>query len=836
MNYRIASTCWFRCLAIMLVVPTFIACSTPADSDVNGELDIAPHDLLVETEISLPDITDTNDAVEETEVLPDGLTPDTDTLMDVVPDGDVTEDVDIVDMLEVEIPPPCSIDDDCMDDDYCTIDKCVNGGCLHQEKNCNDSNKCTEDWCDSESGLCQHDQLECDDSNPCTWDSCLPGTGCENETIPDCCPPTTISDEGFEDGLTWSVVTLFAPEDATATWQISDTQSHSGDHSLYFGSIETGNYDFGGRVKVFAETQPINLSDEVKTSVDFWFWANVENTLNYDNFTFFIVSESGLIPLWGKESMYQMKKWRHIELDVQAWRGQTVKFRIVFDTIDGHDNNYDGVYFDDFRLMESCPDSDCITKVECTDGLLCTVGKCEGGKCVYSFTEACCMHLGDCLDTDPCTIDQCKNNVCDPIELAPPYCCYEPADCEDNNICTDDSCDSSGICQHPPSMAPGCCDVNADCEDDDPCTDNICNPDDSSCYFPFNTVGCDDNSKCTKNDHCIEGTCGGDPVVCSDGNNCTYDECNPQSGCSYPNIPQGETCNDLNNCTEEDVCLLGECGGNWIDGCCLKDDDCDDLDECTNDKCTENECQNINICCYSNEECDDFDDICTIDSCVEGACVYEPTGVEGCCQEALFRDDFSEDKGWSLDTDWQWGATQTSSGQSYGSPDPSSDHSSSSDNKIVGVILGGNAPKTIHGFYYATSPVINTSNTSNLYLYYWRWLNSDYANYMVNQVSVYNGSTWVSLWQSGSSPGIQDSNWTFHSHDVTQYANSNFQVRFGFSIGSSGVFTVSSWNVDDVTLVDKPGADGPGICCDQISDCQGIYGNNVICNGGMCEE
>jgi hypothetical protein len=83
---------------------------------------------------------------------------------------------------------------------------------------------------------------------------------------------------------------------------------------------------------------------------------------------------------------------------------------------------------------------------------------------------------------------------------------------------------------------------------------------------------------------------------------------------------------------------------------------------------------------------------------------------------------------------------------------------------------------------------------------YWRWLNSDYTPYMQNIVQVYTGSTWQTLWESGSSPGVQDAAWTYVSHDVTAYKNPQLRVRFGFIIGDSGVFTVGSWNLDDVTL------------------------------------
>jgi large repetitive protein len=104
-----------------------------------------------------------------------------------------------------------------------------------------------------------------------------------------------------------------------------------------------------------------------------------------------------------------------------------------------------------------------------------------------------------------------------------------------------------------------------------------------------------------------------------------------------------------------------------------------------------------------------------------------------------------------------------------------------------------------HGFYYLTSPVINATGPS-LTLDYWRWLNSDYVPFMQNSVEVFDGASWIPVWQSAGSPGVQDGAWTEQSMDISAYANPNLQVRFGFDVTSAGVFTVSSWNLDDVTI------------------------------------
>jgi large repetitive protein len=121
-------------------------------------------------------------------------------------------------------------------------------------------------------------------------------------------------------------------------------------------------------------------------------------------------------------------------------------------------------------------------------------------------------------------------------------------------------------------------------------------------------------------------------------------------------------------------------------------------------------------------------------------------------------------------------------------------------------VLGGNASIGLHGYYYLTSPAINlTSASGTVNLTFWRWLNSDYTPYMNNVIEVFNGSTWVQIWQSGPPPAVQDAAWVRQTFNVTSYKSSAFRVRFGFNVDSPGVWTVSSWNVDDVTL-------GSGTC------------------------
>src|SRR5690606_26218805 len=135
-----------------------------------------------------------------------------------------------------------------------------------------------------------------------------------------------------------------------------------------------------------------------------------------------------------------------------------------------------------------------------------------------------------------------------------------------------DSCDPS----HPLAVAgTGCvnapttdpCDDGDQCTSDDTCGDGVC------AGTIDEDASCDDGNRCTSGDRChLEGACPGAPIVCDDGDVCTFDECDPAIGCRYP-PNQGERCDDGSPCTLQDTCDAdGACVG--ADKPCQPDDLC----------------------------------------------------------------------------------------------------------------------------------------------------------------------------------------------------------------------------------------------------------------------
>jgi hypothetical protein len=174
-----------------------------------------------------------------------------------------------------------------------------------------------------------------------------------------------------------------------------------------------------------------------------------------------------------------------------------------------------------------------------------------------------------------------------------------------------------------------------------------------------------------------------------------------------------------------------------------------------------------------------------------------PTGL-------VFFDDFSMDKGWTYGIEWQRGPATASIGHTYGSGDPGGDHTATGDNMLAGAVIGGNTTTDIHGFYYLTSPAFDVTGRTSLYLSFWRWYNSDYLPYAGCAVEVWDGAAWVTLFSSGSAPGVTDSSWAFLLFDLTPYLNSGLRIRFGHQVGAGGAYETSGWNLDDVMLGVNP--------------------------------
>ncbi len=580
----------------------------------------------------------------------------------------------------------------CSDGNPCTIgDLCQGGSCLSGPwmSNCDDGNPCTDDMCDPLSGNCLHvaNIHPCEDGNLCTTgDTCQDGSCQPGDT--GLCQCLSDADCGvFDDGNSCNGVivcnqTSFPPKCAVSP-----------------GSVVECSAIFNSQCRK-ASCQPASglcvLTDLPDGSP-----CDDENPCT--------TSDQCLSGQCGSPSPVDCDDGNPCTKEHCDPEAGCVYTAVSLACDDGNL----------CTLGDVCVGGNCIgVPITCEDGNPCTTGTCspDTGECSYplalgscddgnpcTFNDQCfdgvCLGTPtNCDDGNPCTADGCDGaqgcvhqvlegscddgNACTGLDFCSGAKCKGvPLVCNDGNPCTDDLCDMNQGCLHPANVAPcndenqctygdhcvqgECVGLAVSCEDGNPCTETACH-EQAGCLITNLNVPCDDGSACTMGDWCTNGVCvAGPPPVCNDGNPCTLDTCDTESGkCLYLNT--GWPCDDGNACTELDYCAEGMCVGFSLschdDNACTSDSCdpdhgclhaivdggmCDDGNLCTagdlclagvclgkdpvlcNDgnPCTTDTCHPIQGCLFagtSGGECDDDDAATISDTCADGQCVGLP--------------------------------------------------------------------------------------------------------------------------------------------------------------------------------------------------------------------
>lgn len=133
-----------------------------------------------------------------------------------------------------------------------------------------------------------------------------------------------------------------------------------------------------------------------------------------------------------------------------------------------------------------------------------------------------------------------------------------PPPCNDNNACTVDSCVGGGttvaFCRNAPATAGTLCEDGNTCNGVETCDGA------GSCVAGQNATSgtsCSDNNACDGDEVCDGfGSClAGTPPVVDDGNQCTADACDAQTGVSHAPVPDGSRCNGIGTC-QAGVCSV----------------------------------------------------------------------------------------------------------------------------------------------------------------------------------------------------------------------------------------------------------------------------------------
>jgi len=430
----------------------------------------------------------------------------------------------------------------------------------------------------------------------------------------------------------------------------------------------------------------------------------------------------------------------------------------------------------------------------------------------------------DCssIDTPQCTVAVCnEGQYMGTVGECVVVNDEDGASCDDGMFCTTNDACVEGVCTGGPEN-----DCGLELE---PCQASVCDEGTQSCSTTAipNGEPCTSDDLCTVNSSCQNGLCVGQTKDCFFApvpDECHVSVCDSADGMCKPEVGnEGLGCSDPNDlCTVGKTCTAGSCVGGAPKDCSALTQGCfNGICDTMTGQCVQDPIAPGQMCQEAADDCNvgicDMNGMCNPQPANEGgacedgnSCTAGETCTAGVCgggtmvpQTTYFSEDFADNAaGWTLDTEWQIGAATSSTAPgSCGNGDPGMDHTATADNGIAGAVIGGNVSTSVHGYYYLTSPVIDTSAVSgSMWLSFYRWLNSDYTSFMNNTVEVYDGATWNQLWESGPPPATQDGMWNQQAYDISAYKSNQMKIRFGYEVGSTGVYTCSGWNLDDVAV------------------------------------
>ena len=279
----------------------------------------------------------------------------------------------------------------------------------------------------------------------------------------------------------------------------------------------------------------------------------------------------------------------------------------------------------------------------------------------------------------------------------------------------------------------------------------------------------------------------------NDGGGVFLDDLRLVTDCAPKDCSVDVPCAVNETCAAE-ACVEGQCWqGGPLEACCRFEQDCDDGDLCTLDRCEERVCdfEPIEGCCTADPDCDDGE-ACTTDSCKEdNSC--EHTWLQDCAVTLPYHEDFEDaatvaEAGWSIE-------------DATGAGDVS--------NWRIGE---GNHDESTLGieFYYsptlqnydnrAVSPPIDTQGADEVVV---SWIHafdafsgSDSETLCRLEVSIDDGATWTSVWSR-----------RFFDRDAREAISvsdpllaGQGSLRLAFALAGADSYQMDAWTIEDLRV------------------------------------
>jgi hypothetical protein len=384
---------------------------------------------------------------------------------------------------------------------------------------------------------------------------------------------TVVYAEGAENGLPgWSLDGL---------WHVSERRASEGQHAIWYGQEDTGNYDTGGPNAGLVTSPVISLAGVQNPVLVFSEYLDVEEP-PFDAAIVMVAlaDDPNVVSFLDKTTGNTLGAFQPRVMPLPEFAGADIRVTFMFDTLDSIANQTEGWYVDDIRIIGEGGGSSC-------EHALCDVGgpldpgcdTCAATVCAQD--PFCCESGWDSLcvieaqDFCGLTCDSCGDGLCEPGE----DCSSCPQDCGACPSCEHD------LCQAGAPLDPQCdqC-AGAVCEQDPFCcevlwdrlcvqqAESACGLQCEGCSHELCNVGEALDASC---DSCTAAVCDFDPYCCEQqwDSRCVAEAgqvCGLQcEGCSHDLCSTG---GPLNTACDPCVAAVCEadlfcCAAAWDDRC-----------------------------------------------------------------------------------------------------------------------------------------------------------------------------------------------------------------------------------------------------------------------------